>query len=529
MNTFSHYVFVTMFLFGMNIPLIVILIFVLANSEVCFAQTKPLQIIRTYREANEHAILREFRDFLAVPNIASDSASIAQNAAFILEMMKKRGIENVQLLRGTKPDAPPAVFGEVKVKGATKTIVLYAHYDGQPVNPLEWSRDGKPFAPVLRTGALDKGGEVIDIPNDKAKIHSENRIYARSASDDKGGVIAILNAYQALRKSNIQPSVNLKFFFEGEEEAGSPNLGDILERNKAVLQSDGWIICDGPVHQSGRKQVVCGVRGDVNMEITVFGPKRPLHSGHYGNWVPNPAQKLVALLASMKDSTGKVLVEGFYDDVVPFTDEERAAIHSIPHPDEQMKRELGVAKPDGAGALLLEMLSLPSLNINGLRSANVGVMAANVIPTQAVAALDLRLVLGNDWQRQTDKIKRHIQKQGWFVLDRDPTDEERLQYANIAKVRVYPGYNAQRTPLSHPLAKAVITAVQSSSEETIVIVPSLGGSLPLYLFEKYLQSTTVTVPIANHDNNQHAENENLRLQNLWNGIETFAAIMVMRF
>ncbi len=495
--------------------------------------SKILSQTRTYRQANENAIIREFRDFLALPNIANDSASIAQNASFLLAMMKKRGIENVQLLGGTKSDVPPAVYGEVRVKGATKTIVLYAHYDGQPVNPLEWSSGGKPFAPVLRTGALDKGGEVIEFPAEKAGekvvFNPEHRIYARSASDDKGGVVAILNAFDAIIKSGVQPSMNIKFFFEGEEEAGSPHLGDILERNKALLKSDGWIICDGPVHQSGKKQVVCGVRGDVGMEITVFGPKRPLHSGHYGNWVPNPAQKLVSLLASMKDSTGKVLVEGFYDDVVSFSEEERTAIRSIPHPDEQMKRELGVAKPDGAGALLLEMLSLPSLNINGIRAANVGAMAANVIPTQAVAALDLRLVLGNDWQRQTDKVKRHILKQGYYVLDREPTDEERLQYPNIAKVRINSGYNAQRTPLSHPLAKAVIQAVQASSEETIVVVPSLGGSLPLYLFEKYLQSTTVTVPIANHDNNQHAENENLRLKNLWNGIETFVAIMTMKF
>lgn len=507
-----------------------ILVALVVNVASLLAQpNSTLKSVRTYREANEHAIMREFREFLSMPNVAFDSASIAQNASFIIQMMKKRGIEKVQLLESGKSGAAPAVYGEVLVPNAKRTVIFYAHYDGQPVNPLEWSRDGKPFTPVLRSGSLEKGGEIIDFPNEKTPFNPENRIYARSASDDKGGVIAILNAYEALRKSGIQPSVNVKFFFEGEEEAGSTNLGDILERHQALLQSDGWIICDGPVHQSGRKQVVCGVRGDVNMEITVYGPKRPLHSGHYGNWVPNPAQKLVSLLASMKDSSGKVLVDGFYDDVVPFTEEERAAIRSVPHPDEQMKRELGVAKPDGNGAYLLEMLNLPSLNINGIRSANVGAMSANVIPTQAVAALDLRLVLGNDWQRQTEKIKRHVQKQGYFVIDRDPTDEERLQHPNIAKVRAFKSYNAQRTPLGHPLARAVVSAVQTSSAEPIVVVPALGGSLPLYLFEQHLKTVTVTVPIANHDNNQHAENENIRLQNLWNGIETFAAIMTMKF
>lgn len=522
-----------LFLHSLTLFIIIVQIGIQSSVQPSFAQSATpshiLPSVRAYREANEHAIMREFRELLSMPNIAFDSASIARNASFITTIMKKRGIEKVQLLESGKSGAAPAVYGEVLVPNAKRTIIFYAHYDGQPVNPLEWSRDGKPFAPVLRSAPLEKGGEVIDFPNEKTRFNPEQRIYARSASDDKGGVIAILNAYEALRKSGIQPTVNVKFFFEGEEEAGSPNLGDILERHKALLQSDGWIICDGPVHQSGRKQVVCGVRGDVNMEITVFGPKRPLHSGHYGNWIPNPAQKLVSLLASMKDSTGKVLVDGFYDDVVPFTEEERAAIRSVPHPDEQMKRELGVAKPDGNGAYLLEMLNLPSLNINGIRAANVGAMSANVIPTQAVAALDLRLVLGNDWQRQTDKIKRHIQKQGYFVIDHDPTDEERLQHPNIAKVRTFTGYNAQRTPLSHPLAKAVITAVQTSSIEPIVVVPALGGSLPLYLFEKILKSMTVTVPIANHDNNQHAENENIRLQNLWNGIETFAAIMTMKY
>lgn len=513
----------------MTTPAILVITLAAVFAQTSRPQAQTLNSVRTFRTANEHAMLREFTEFLSLPNVAFDSASIYQNASFLAAMMKKRGIQNVQFLEAGKPGAAPAVYGEVLVPNAKRTIVFYAHYDGQPVNPLEWSRDGKPFAPVLRSGVLDKGGEVVEFPKEKIPFNPEWRIYARSASDDKGGVVAILNAYEALRKSGIQPSVNIKFFFEGEEEAGSTNLGEILERHKTVLQSDGWVICDGPVHQSGRKQVVCGVRGDVNMEITVFGPKRPLHSGHYGNWVPNPAQKLVSLLASMKDSTGRVLVDGFYDDVVPFTEEERAAIRAVPHPDEQMKRELGVAKPDGNGAYLLEMLNLPSLNINGIRAANVGAMSANVIPTQAVAALDLRLVLGNDWQRQTDKINRHVRKQGYYVIDRDPTDEERLQHPNIAKVRTFKGYNAQRTPLGHPLARAIIAAVQTSSVEPIVVVPALGGSLPLYLFEKHLRTVTVTVPIANHDNNQHAENENIRLQNLWNGIETFAAIMTMKF
>ncbi len=498
-------------------------------SATSYAQLSPaVQKVREYRMAHEHTIIQEFREFLTLPNLATDSINILRNAQFLIRMMQQRGIANVQLLRGTKSSAPPAVYGEVIVPGATRTLVLYAHYDGQPVNPSEWVEGSKPFAPILRTAALDKGGTTVEFPTGPTHFNPEYRIYARSASDDKAGVLAILEAYSGLRKSNITPTINIKFFFEGEEEYGSPNLGDILATHSALLQSDGWVICDGPVHQSGRKQVVCGVRGDVGMEITVYGPKRPLHSGHYGNWVPNPAQKLATLLAGMKDAHGTVLIDDFYTDATPFTQEERDAIRAIPHIEEQLQREFGIAKPDGAGKNLLELLNLPSLNINGLRSANVGTMVANVIPTQAIAALDLRLVLGNDWQRQIGKVKRHIEKMGYYVLDREPTDSERIQHSHIAKVRVASGYNAQRTPLRHPLAQSVVKAVQTSSEEPIVVVPTLGGSLPLYLFESILKTTTVTVPIANHDNNQHAENENIRLQNLWNGIETFAAIMSMQ-
>ncbi|HEY1054592.1 MAG TPA: M20/M25/M40 family metallo-hydrolase, partial [Emticicia sp.] len=375
---------------------------------------------------------------------------------------------------------------------------------------------------------LEKGGKIIPTPKSTEGINPEWRIYGRSASDDKAGVFAILSAYQILKNLNIQPSVNIKFFFEGEEEAGSTHLAEILEKHTDKLRSDLWIICDGPVHQSGRKQVVFGVRGDVNMEVKVYASKRPLHSGHYGNWAPNPAMMLVRLLASMKDDEGKVLIKGFYEDVVPFTATERNAISRVPSVDDQMRNELGFMKPEGGGKSLVELINLPSLNINGIASANVGKMAANVIPTSATAALDLRLVLGNDVQRQVKKVIEHIKAQGYYVTQNESiTDEERMKYPMIARVQVGKGYNAQRTKMDLPIAQNVIKAIQSTVKEEIVLMPSLGGSLPLFLFEKYLGTPTITVPIANHDNNQHAENENIRIQNIWNGIETYIALMKM--
>ena len=271
-----------------------------------------------------------------------------------------------------------------------------------------------------------------------------------------------------------------------------------------------------------------GVRGDTQLEITVYGARKPLHSGHYGNWVPNPAMDIVQLLATMKDKEGNVTIAGFYDDVVPLSASEKQAIAAIPPVEGQMKNELGITRVESVKSLP-ETYSLPSLNINGIRSAETGKLAANVIPVKATVNLDLRLVAGNDWKRQQDKVIAHIQKQGYHITEQEPTDAERQQYAYIAQVTRSKGYNAQKTSMDLPEAKKIVAAVQSTTREKVVLLPSFGGSLPLYIFEKVLGAKTISVPIANHDNNQHAENENIRLRNLFEGIETMAAIMMMRW
>lgn len=341
--------------------------------------------------------------------------------------------------------------------------------------------------------------------------------------------MAILTAFDALLSSGAKPTSNLKFFFDGEEEAGSPHLAELLRSNKQLLQSDAWIICDGPVHQSGRKQVVFGVRGDTNVDITVYGAKRPLHSGHYGNWVPNPALTLAKLLASMKDESGRVTIAGWYDNIDPLGETEHRAITEAPQYDDTLRAELGLARAEGSGKSLLELINEPSLNINGISSGDVGALARNIIPTTATAVLDLRLVKSIDHRQQVQRLIDHIQKQGFYVIDRDPTDEERQRQPLIARVTQRPGgYNAERTRMDLPVSLAVIAAVQSTSEQAIVKLPTSGGSLPLSVITENLKTLTMTVPIVNYDNNQHAENENLRLQNLWDGIETMAAIMTMK-
>jgi acetylornithine deacetylase/succinyl-diaminopimelate desuccinylase-like protein len=263
--------------------------------------------------------------------------------------------------------------------------------------------------------------------------------------------------------------------------------------------------------------------------VTVYGAKRPLHSGHYGNWSPNPAMILAKLLATMKDDAGRVTIPGWYDGVEPLGEAERRALADAPAYDEQLKKELGVARPEGAGKSLLELINQPSLNVNGLASAETGALSRNVIPTTATAALDLRLVKGNDYRRQVERLVAHIKREGFYVVDHDPTDAERAAHPLVAKVTHRAGgYNAERTPMDLPVSRSVVEAVQATSGEKIVRMPTLGGSLPLSLIRETLNVPTITVPVANYDNNQHAENENIRLQNLWDGIDTYAALMTMR-
>ncbi len=494
---------------------------------LALASTTPAQSsVRDYRRTHEREILAEFTRLLAIPNIASDTANIRRNAQLIIEMMQRRGL-NPRLLEAKTQNTPPAVYGEWKVPGATRSVIFYAHYDGQPVDPNQWTAS-PPFAPTWRSAVMESGGQVVTLPATGA-INPEWRLYARAASDDKAGVMGILAAFDALRAQNARASLNIKFLFEGEEEAGSAHLGEIIDLNKDLLAADAWIICDGPVHQSGRKQVVFGVRGDVNVDVTVYGAKRPLHSGHYGNWAPNPAMLLARLLATMKDDNGHVTIDGWYDGVEPLGEAERRAIAEAPAYDDELRTQLGLARTEGNGKSLMELINQPSLNINGFSSGDVGALARNVIPTTASAVLDLRLVKGNDRKRQIQLLTDHVKKQGYYVIDRDPTDAERKDHPLIAKVKQRSGgYNAERTRMDLPISQAVIAAVQSTSTEPIVKLPTAGGSLPLSIITDHLRTVTITVPIVNYDNNQHAENENLRLQNLWDGIETLAAVMMMK-
>ncbi|MGH9744287.1 MAG: M20/M25/M40 family metallo-hydrolase [Candidatus Acidiferrum sp.] len=483
-----------------------------------------VQEVREYRMNHEDQIVQELARFLSIPNVASDTPNIQKNAQLLVKMLEARGIKTRLLpIEGRGP----VVFGELKTPGATHTVIFYSHYDGQPVDPAAWT-DGTPFTPILRSDAIEGGGKRMPFPENSANrpaVYKDDwRIYARSASDDKSPIVALLGAVDALRSKKIAIKVNLKVIFEGEEEAGSTHLAQTLELHKNLLGGDLLITADGPVHQSGWPLVFFGDRGDIGLDITVYGAVRALHSGHYGNWAPNPAMELSRLLASMKDANGRVLIDGYYDDVAPLSDLEKKALAAMPANDADLEHELGIAKPEGGGKKLVELLQEPSLNIRGLLSAYVGPHAQNVVPDKAEASLEARLVKGEVPQKKFEQIVAFIRKQGYYVIDREPTMEERRTHALIAKIVDEGGYRASRTAMDLPVSKALVAVVQEATNGDAVIAPTLGGSVPMNIFED-LGLPWIGVPMVNYDNHQHSSDENLRLGNLWRGMEIYAAIL----
>jgi acetylornithine deacetylase/succinyl-diaminopimelate desuccinylase-like protein len=493
----------------------------LAQKGAAIPAAQVAQEVRNYRIANEDRIVRELTEFLAIPNVASDTENIQKNAAHLVEMLEARGIETHLLPISGRG---PVVFGKLNAPDARRTVIFYAHYDGQPVDPAAWT-DGEPFEPVLRSDAIETGGKRIPLPARGLGAYKDNwRIYARSSSDDKSPIVALLAAIDALRAQRIPLGVNLKVIFEGEEEAGSTNLQRTLELHRNLLGGDLLITADGPVHQSGRPLVFFGNRGDIGLDITVYGAVRALHSGHYGNWAPNPAMELSRLLASMKDENGRVLIDRFYDDVAPLSDVEKQALAAMPDNDAELERELGIARPEGGGKKLVELINEPSLNVRGLRSAYVGEHAQNVVPEKAEASIEARLVKGEDPQKKSAQIVAFIRKQGFYVIDHEPSMEERGTHARIAKIADEGGYRASRTAMDLPVSKALVQVVQDATGGNAVIAPTLGGSVPMYIFED-LGLPWIGVPIVNYDNHQHSADENLRLGQFWRGIEEYAAIL----
>lgn len=477
--------------------------------------------IDRWRRANERQVLDEAFALFALPNLASDSVAIRRVATYLASAFTARGLQ-AELLE-SPTGGPPAVLAERLVPGATRTIVLYAHYDGQPTAGAPW--DGDPFAPTLRRIMNGVAGEEVALPAVGDTIDPSLRIYARSASDDKGPIVAMLAALDALAAEHREPTVNVKIFLEGEEEAGSQHLGDMLRAHAARLQGDAWFFMDGPVHVSGAPQVVLGVRGVVGVEITLYGPNRPLHSGHYGNWAPNPAVSAAHLIASMRDRNGSITIADFHSDVRSATVDEITAARALSATDDSVRRSVGLSRTEAGNSALGERIMQPALNVRGIRAGGVGTSATNSIPTSATVSIDFRMVPDQRPERLQRVVNAHIEAQGYEIITEASALGARADRERVAMVRWGGGYRSVRTAYGEPAVQALQAVVRDVYDREPFIAPTLGGSLPLFHFADVFDAPLITLPTVNADNNQHAPNENLRVQNLWDAIALVAALM----
>lgn len=503
---------------------VTILISVFLGAALALPTVLPAQDLRQpverYADATQKEILSNLMAALQFPAVAADEVNIRRKASYLRAELAQRGFLSEIL----ETDGNPLVYGNLSVPGASRTLLLYCHYDGQPVDPAKWQQ-ADPFQPVMVNGKLSHESQVIDFAAAES-FDDDWRIYARSASDDTAPIIGLLVALDALKAAGIPMTSNIKVILDGEEEDGSPSLVPAIERYRDRLAADLLLIFDGPLHQSDRPTVVFGARGIMTIDLTVFGPRAPLHSGHYGNWAPNPAMQLAQLLASMKDAEGRVLLEGFYDGI-DFTPGDQQVLDAVPDNLEELKTVLGFSQPDKVGNSLQEAIQYPSLNVRGLESGWVGADARTIVPDRAIAAIDIRLVKETQPDDIYVKLTTHIEKQGFHIVAEDPDDATRAEYGRIVKVIRRGSMNAYRTALSNPMARQVVAALNGVWDGPVVQKRTSGGTVPIAPFIEALDIPALGIPTVNFDNNQHSPDENVRLGHFFDSIVTFAAIFAM--
>ena len=482
----------------------------------CAAPASGQQIdVERYVREHQPAIIREFMDLVAIPNVRSDLPNIKRNAEFLRQMLERRGM---------KPEiwetpSTPLVYGERLVPGATRTILFYIHFDGQPVDKGGWMQ-ADPWTPIIRAGTLEEGaGEVRDWSS-RSTFPETWRVYARSAGDDKGPIQAFVSAMDAI---GGQPTQNIKVILHGEEEGGGPALDFVVRNHADKLRSDVLLIVDGPQHPSGNPTIFYGARGGAGLTVSVYTAKSAMHSGNYGNWLPDANVRLAQLIGSMVGPTGKVTIDGFYDDVLPFAPAALKMMQEVPDDSESMRKRYGLGSTDGAASSLQEGLNLPAFSVHMLKGGEVG----GVIAASATAEIAMRLVKENSPRQMVDRVLAHIRKQGYFIVDKDPDTAMLAAHPRIAKVTTRGGSasGAWRTDPDVPEARFITGALRSRYGDRLVRIRTLGGGVPAGPFIDIFHVPTLGLSLANYDDNQHTDNENLRLANLWNGIATLAAIM----
>jgi len=480
--------------------------------------SSPKDQVRAWRQAHEKEIVGDFVTLLSKPNVATTLPDVDANAAYIQGLLEKRGF-TTKLLRA-QPGTPASVFAEMKVPGAKRTVTFYAHYDGQPISQKGWI--STPFEPSMRTALPE--AKPVDWKG-AAKLDPNWRLFARGAGDDKGSIQALISAFDALKAAGIRPSVNIKLLYEGEEEQGSPHFAALVAQNLETVRGDLLIMGDGPMHQSGKQEINFGNRGFAGFRAVVYGPLEPLHDGHYGSWAPSPTVMISSLVMSLRDEDGKILIPGIYDDVQPVSASDKAALAALPDVEADLKKAMGLGRNVG-GPRLADGYLRPTLNIRAVHGGDDGPNAANAIATEANASLDFRLVPGETPARVRQLTEAYLTRQGWFIVRDTPDLATRRAHPKIVRINWDAGESiATESAMDSPAAKAVAASISRTAGYPVLKLPFMGGSSGMAEIVNQLKAPMVGVAIANYDDNQHARNENLRIGNLWDGIEVYAGLL----
>lgn len=483
----------------------------------CQKPTPPdpyTQMARSYADSS----WTTFREFLSLPNDAHFPDDIMRNVEWCETHFGQRGFTTERL----ETETVPLLLAGRQVEGAERTILFYLQLDGQPVDSIQWNQ-ASPWQPVLKE--KNRRGEWKEIPWSRLTedYDPDYRIFGRATADAKGPVMMFLLGWDALLDSSQLPSYNVKVIMDFEEEMGSPHLPQAVKENREALAADALLIFDGPRHLSNQPTLSYGARGIADVTLTVYGPRAPQHSGHYGNYLPNPAVRLAELIASFKDDAGRVTIPGWYDGI-ELTPEVDSVLANVPDDEREILRRMGVAAPDSVADSYQAALQYPSLNVRGLSSGWVGDEARTIIPAEAIAEIDIRLVKESDPERLIGLLRAHCEAQGYRLLSRAPTERDRRDAERLLGFQASVSYQAFRTPLDSEVGDFLRGAMTQAFGEPPIEIRTMGGSIPISPFVNTLDVPAVVVPTVNRDNNQHSPNENLRVGNYVEGIKTLHAI-----
>ena len=471
--------------------------------------------------------IESFREFLSIKNDANFKNEMKPLIEWGINNFKKYGFEVERL---ETPELPLLLASKV-ISEDLNTLLIYLQFDGQPVDNSKWDQEN-PYKAVLKE-KIDNEYRITDwsrldnITFDDIK-KKDLRIFARSASDAKGPVMMILNALEIMKRNNIELEYNLKVIMDFEEEISSPNLADAVKKYSSKLKSDALLIFDGPKHPSNLPTLTFGARGISDITLITYGPIVPQHSGHFGNYAPNPVFRMSEILSSMKDPNGRVTIPGFYDGI-ELDEKTLKILAEVPDDEKKMMNDMQFKKPDNVGKNYQESIQYPSINVRGIESGWVREEVRTIVPSECIAEIDVRLVLESDPIRLHNLIKSHIQELGYYVIDRRPTKDERLKHNKIVTFVSSFDYDAFRTDIESEIGKWLVKSLKKTFGIEPVKKRTSGGSVPISPFVNTLGIPAVTVPTVNQDNNQHSPNENIKIENYITGIETYLGILTDKF